>query len=98
MQRTRRLGQAGETVVFDELMAVGRKDEGHVEPFTLRVGFGLIETMAGRQAFLLGLDQRHRHRLGRDGDLEPQGVALLMSSRTYCIISQFLADPVFFNV
>ena len=25
-------------------------------------------------------------------------LALLRSSRTYCIISQFLADPVFFNV
>src|SRR5688572_6800233 len=55
-------------------MAVGREDETDVEPPALRVTLRLIETVASRQAFLLGLNKRQGDWLGIDVDLDPENV------------------------
>ena len=51
----RSVGQSGEAIVLDELVAVAGKDELHVEPLGGSVELGLFEPVAGRLALRLRL-------------------------------------------
>ena len=61
-------------VELDKLVAVGRKHKTDMETFACGIALGLVEAVTRRQAFFLRFDQRHRHRLGIDIDLDPQNV------------------------
>lgn len=58
-------------------MAVGREHEPNVQSLAGSVGLCLIKTVTGRQRFSLGLDERHRYRLGIDIDLDPEDIVYL---------------------
>jgi hypothetical protein len=73
-QRAGRADVAGAAVVFDEQVAVAAEDERHVEAFAVGIGAALLEAMRRWQMLGLGLDQRHRDRLGAGMDLDAQRV------------------------
>jgi len=70
--RPRRGGQPGRAVKLDEQMAVAGEDELDVVAGGGQIPLGLIEAVAWRERFLLGLDQGEgdRLRLGVDADAE----------------------------
>ena len=83
-------------------MAVGRKNEGHLQPSTGGVLLGLLQPVARRVLLGLGLDQSHSHGLIARGHRQTQRVvnptpglsARLAGDDVYCPGGLFPTDEI----
>lgn len=67
------MGEAGEGVIFDKLVAVGGVNERYVEPLGGSVDLRLLEAVARWVVFRFSLYQGYRNRLGFGRASYPQG-------------------------
>ena len=73
----RRGRPAGEEVVFDEPVPIGRKDELDVQALAFGIALGLFEAVSGRKFLPFGFDERESHGLGVHVDTDAEDVVHL---------------------